>query len=158
MRPCHQEAFEIVYLTVLWLQILPRMNPNVSACDEFREFACGQWFQTQQLPVGRSEWSLKRQLEYKSEYSQPTLLQIHSRHSSHIHLQSHSLCIFKFPMENWILVFCGGTPTAILIWQVSLGFSSDVQTSQPCHVWPSVMPQYICCFKFYTQHHFGKIV
>ncbi|XP_046679024.1 endothelin-converting enzyme 1-like [Homalodisca vitripennis] len=47
-------------------EILPRMDPNVSACDDFREFACGRWLQNHPLPADRSAWSLRRHLEFKT--------------------------------------------------------------------------------------------
>uniref|UniRef100_A0A1B6L0T8 Endothelin-converting enzyme 1 n=1 Tax=Graphocephala atropunctata TaxID=36148 RepID=A0A1B6L0T8_9HEMI len=47
-------------------EILPRMDTNVSACDDFRGFACGRWLQRHPLPVDRSTWSLRRQLEYRT--------------------------------------------------------------------------------------------
>ncbi|KAG8293352.1 hypothetical protein J6590_018761 [Homalodisca vitripennis] len=42
------------------------MDPNVSACDDFREFACGRWLQNHPLPADRSAWSLRRHLEFKT--------------------------------------------------------------------------------------------
>ncbi|XP_054286283.1 endothelin-converting enzyme 2-like [Macrosteles quadrilineatus] len=45
--------------------ILPRMNFNVSPCDDFRQYACGGWLQTHpHPPPDHSDWSLRRQLEH----------------------------------------------------------------------------------------------
>ncbi|XP_050523842.1 protein gone early-like [Daktulosphaira vitifoliae] len=44
-------------------EILPKINFTYSPCKDFREYACGGWFQANDLPPYMSSWSLKKRIQ-----------------------------------------------------------------------------------------------
>ncbi|XP_039296452.1 endothelin-converting enzyme 2 isoform X4 [Nilaparvata lugens] len=45
-------------------EILPKMNFDVQPCENFRNFSCGSWMKTEQIPKSRGEWGLEQKLIY----------------------------------------------------------------------------------------------
>lgn len=50
------------------LQILPKVDVNETACEDFRDFACGKWVAKNVVPKDRSSWNLKQQLQRSRKY------------------------------------------------------------------------------------------
>lgn len=49
-------------------QMLPMMNTNVSACENFREYACGNWLKNNHIPLQHKHaWDMKTQLSYQQK-------------------------------------------------------------------------------------------
>lgn len=44
-------------------EILPKIDANGTACEDFRNFACGKWLARNAVPKDRSSWNLKQQLQ-----------------------------------------------------------------------------------------------
>ncbi|XP_046389704.1 protein gone early [Ischnura elegans] len=44
--------------------MVPRMNLSASPCDDFWNFACGEWLAGNPLPATRSKWNRQEELEY----------------------------------------------------------------------------------------------
>ncbi|XP_075237037.1 endothelin-converting enzyme homolog [Lycorma delicatula] len=45
-------------------EVLPKMNLSIEPCEDFRSFTCGSWLTSTPMPKTRSEWGLKRKLQY----------------------------------------------------------------------------------------------
>jgi len=46
-----------------YLKVLPKINFTQQPCENFREYSCGGWLQTNDLPAYMSSWSLKKRIQ-----------------------------------------------------------------------------------------------
>lgn len=44
-------------------EVLPKINFTQQPCENFREYSCGGWLQTNDLPAYMSSWSLKKRIQ-----------------------------------------------------------------------------------------------
>ncbi|CAH1396581.1 unnamed protein product [Nezara viridula] len=47
-------------------EVLSKMNQNVNPCEDFREYACGHWLNTQSIPNDKSLWNVKQAMQFKN--------------------------------------------------------------------------------------------
>lgn len=53
----------LTWYNIFCSKVLPKINFNQSPCEDFKDYACGGWLQTNDLPAYMSTWSLKKRIQ-----------------------------------------------------------------------------------------------